>query len=257
MKETIDFAITYEKSFENLTYNCVSSAKDKNIFVHLNLVDISSTQRGFTTDSWYECLKKKMIFAKKIFDSISKDNILCVSDSDILYLDSERVVPHIKKIFKENKIDIVGMCDNFYDFFDQSTKHKLLNCGYFFIQKNPNTLNFFDDLLEYDFRNFKFAEQQIINNIILVEQKNKIKYKLLSPFSYPMGCYINKILDHHEKNQSDENIVLIHTTCTNNKKEKIEQIDKLIDHYKLPKLNWKNPELTKEEIVLYYNHKPL
>lgn len=254
MKESIDFAITYEKSFENLAHNCISSAQDKNIFIHLNLVDVTSKERGLTTKSWYECLRKKIVFAKQIFNSMEDGNILCVSDCDIFYVNSNKIAEYIQKIFKENEIDILGMCEVFEYFFHGTRKY--INCGYFFIKKDPSTLNFFNSILEHDFHKFRLGEQEIINNIVI--PKLNIKTDLLSPLTYPMGCYVDRALEYHKKNQlQQEKIVLMHTTCTDNKKEKIEQIDKLIDYYKMPKLNWENPELTKEEIVLYYNHKPL
>ena len=93
MSNKLNLIITYNKQFRSLAYSCASSLENKDIFVHLNFIDIKvDAIDPFRTKKWYECLEKKVIFINDQFDKLEENEILCISDADIYYFNPNKLI---------------------------------------------------------------------------------------------------------------------------------------------------------------------
>ena len=242
----LDVIITYNRLFRNMAYASCSTLKNENIFVHLNYVEISTKNNsGFQSSSWYECLRKKICFAENMFRDFQENDVLCVADADIYYIQPDKIYD-LKSYMQNSNIEFIGGTENLSDYPTKKNQGKL-NCGFFLIKKTNNTKSFFSDVLNYNFSDYDFGEQDIINNLVV---KNKINSEILSPIDFPMGCYID-----WSTSQKKTPVYFMHSTCTANLKEKEKQIDDLINYYNLPKVKWFRTPLTKKEYALYIDGK--
>lgn len=244
----LNVIITYNKLFRGMAYASCSSLKNKNIFVHLNYVDVSTkNNQGYKSSSWYQCLDKKIKFANKKFEEMEYGEILCVSDADVHYFDSDKVF-EVKQYMKNKNLSLIGASENY----PENTGY--INCGLIFVQKNDETQNFFKRIIDLIDENESLPnpkkgatggnldEQDIINII-----SKDLRYELLSPIKFPMMCYI----DHVIKTERKTDIALVHATCSYTLKEKEQKIDEIISRLDHEKVKRYRTPLTKKEYALY------
>jgi len=220
----MNVCISYDDKFEVLANLACSELIKANNIVHMNkIIREFPSQDGFGSKKWYECIRAKIEFAQKIFDTIDEDDCLCVSDSDIYYINSKSIFD-LEQYLQNHFLDFV--------FPKENLKHDIddINCGFFVIRKSETTRDFFDIILSNNLYNFKYADQDLINNYI---KKNNIRYELLDPQSYVMGCYMNSV-----PSIVKEKLVLLHTTCATNFWEKIGQIVSFNHRFQLPLIKW-------------------
>jgi hypothetical protein len=241
-------SIVYNYLFKNLSNLCCSSLNHKNIIIHLNQINIKTNQKnsGLYSKSWYNCLEEKILFALFIIKQIQDDEIVCISDCDVYCFDPNHLFALTEQIY-QNELDILGMTDLYdqYEKRNNSSERIKFNCGFFLARKTTRTLNFLKKILLYDFEKFKFGEQDIVNEILLKDKNLDLKYDILPPDEYLMGCYFNRL----DKNKTK----LIHTTCTHNLIEKQDQLNRAFDIFEINKPNWKDVPFKNQQTLFYTN----
>ena len=205
MKIHISFDEQYAKNSEIF----LSSIQDTDIELVSNKILLNNPSTGFRSKSWYDCVRSKIEFYAEQFSNLSNEEILVTSDLDVYYFKPEQLVKTYTN-FIDSSLDFIGMSEQF-------KCSDEINTGLFFIKKNKRTKNFFNKILKFDFSQFKLGDQDALN---IVLQRSNINWSTLDPKTYVMGCFFHLL-------QTDEyeNIVAVHTTCTSNIKEKVEQIN--------------------------------
>lgn len=242
----LNVCIVYNNTFKGLASVACSSYKNDNILVHLNKINIPDINGDtFFTKEWRDSLKQKIAFSNSIFHKMDYDDVLCVADADVYCLNSDRVYD-LKKEIKDRDLDMLGQTNWFEQYYEEVlTDRLMINCGFFVMRKTKRSHDFFDKVLEYDFSKFDFAEQDIINEVIL-RGDHGLKYKTISPTEYILGCYLDRVIA-----LGNLNVSLIHTTCTSNVDQKKQQIDRIVSESKSKKIDWNDTKIRKRE-VLYY-----
>jgi hypothetical protein len=242
----LNVCIVYSNTFKELAGVTCSSYKNNNILVHLNKIKIPDIDGDtFFTKEWRDSLKEKISFSNSIFHKMDYDDALCVADADVYCLNSDRIYD-LRKEIKDRDLDMLGQTNWFEQYYEEVlTDRLMINCGFFVLRKTKRSHDFLDKVLDYDFSKFDFAEQDIINEVIL-RSDHGLKYKTISPTEYILGCYLDRVIA-----LGDLNVSLIHTTCTSNVDQKKQQIDRIVSESKLKKVNWNNTKIHKRE-VLYY-----
>lgn len=244
----LNVCIVYTNYFKQLAYAACSSYKNHNILVHFNKCNFDThliNGNSFRTNAWYDSLNAKIAFSNSIFKKMDYDDVILVADADVLCLNSDRVFD-LKDEIKD--LDMLSQTNHFEQYYEDVLSDRLMvNCGFMAVRKTERSEDFFDKILQYDFSEFYFAEQDIVNEVIL-RGDHGLKYKTISPTEYILGCYLDRILS-----MGNLNVSLIHTTCTHNLKEKKDQIDRILKECKLQKINWNNLKITKKEVLYYTN----
>lgn len=233
--------------FVNLANVSCSSFNNSNIIVHLNKIDVKTNthNNGLFSESWYECLEKKIIFADFLFKHMQYNDVLLVCDADVYCFNADNVFA-LKDYLHNQNLDMVGMADYFDQYYEDNPTERLkINCGFFLIRKTKNSKDFFNKILLHNFTSFQFGEQDIVNEIIL-KQNHGLNYRILCPTEYVMGCHLDRVIS-----EANKNISILHTTCTHNLQEKQQQINKAIKHYGFSDIEWTNAQLTKKEVISY------
>lgn len=244
----LNVCVSYNDLFKDLAYISCSSYKNKNIVVHMNQTSIGIVS-GNTLGSteWRDSLREKISFSNSIFTSMEYGEVICIADADVYCLNSDRVF-ELKKQIEDDDLDILGLTNWFEQYGDDNHPERLMiNCGFFLLRKTERSKGFLNNVLSYNFRDFTFGEQDIINEIIL-RGDHGLKYKTVCPREFILGCYLDRVLS-----LGDVNISLIHTTCTENVRQKKAQLDNLMEKLGLEKINWNNPVNNKTEVIYYRN----
>lgn len=174
----IDICITYNNEFEKLKNICINSL---GINSNINLLQNKiSTQGdiGFGTNSWYTSLRKKIHFVLETLKT-SKNNIVCLSDIDVLYCNTQKLIEDINN-FNNTNYTLAACCERLTDYSDHRIKYKPINSGFIIFKKNELNISLLESVLNIDFSNFKFGDQDAINfilkekNIIILFKSRKI-----------------------------------------------------------------------------------
>ena len=246
-------SIIYNDLFKNLANLCCSSFNHQNVIVHFNNTKDINTNKNFGlfSDSWYACLEEKIIFANSVLKKIEENEILCISDCDVYCFDSNHFYSLINQIYHSN-LDMLGMCNWYEQYYmrkgcnkDINNERLMINCGFFLLRKNHKTTKFLDRVLLYNFKDFEFGEQDIINEVLLREKHLDLKYDILPPDEYFLGCYLKRI--------NKSKIKLIHTTCTQNIHEKQNQLNETFDILNIKKPDWNHIPLQNKQTIFYTN----
>jgi len=235
----MNVCISYDDKFETLANLACSELTKSNNIIHMNkIINDKSYKDGFGSDTWYNSIRNKIEFSKKIFDSLENEQCVCVSDSDVYYINSQTIYD-LESYMQINFLDFLFPLENLND------QSRGINSGFFIVKKSEYTINFFNDILSENFTNFRYADQDIINNYL---KQALVKYDFLDPKCYVMACYMHSIADYIK-----ENLVLLHATCANNFWEKIGQIVSFNSKFKLPLIKWLDNSIDNTKVKYYIN----
>ena len=235
-------AITYNKIFKGLALCCLSSIKNKNFLIHFNYNQTDKNSAGFSSKSWYECIEKKAQFIAQLFDSLNDGDFLCVSDCDIFYFDSNHTYS-LKKYMDKNNLHLLGLAEH-GDAYPENKFSAYVNGGFYIIKKTQRTKNFFKQIVSTDLSQYRYADQEIINEIL---KQTNINYEILDTNKYTTGCYV------YHKLENSNKIKLLHATCCENLEEKTGLINRILQHYKLPNLQEMKIDISNKQICFYKN----
>ena len=238
--------MVYNDTFNSLAVASCNSYCHKNIIVHLKKLNIPENNNDtLWSADWYDSLREKVSFSNDVFKRMAYGDVICVSDADVYCLNSDNVY-NLRKELIDNDLDMISLSDHFKQYYAiQLTDRLKINCGFIVMRKTARSESFFDKILSYNFKDFGFAEQDIVNEVIL-RQDHGLRYKTLSPTEYVLGCYLNRILSIRELKVS-----LIHTTCTSNVRDKQNQIDKLLQACNIEPVDWLNSTIYNEQVLHY------
>ena len=244
MSNKLNLIITYNKQFRSLAYSCASSLENKDIFVHLNFIDIKvDAIDPFRTKKWYECLEKKVIFINDQFDKLEENEILCISDADIYYFNPNKLIDIKNYMDSKNDLMIMAGSENY------PSNTGYANFGIALIKKHKSTKNLFKDMLTLNVnQSIKWdspQDEQIMFNRLIKERK--INYELLTCEDFTMGCYVHAMV----RENPNHRIAMLHATCCKNIQKKQEMIDEFLNIHGPKKITWFRTPLTKKEIALY------
>ena len=240
-KKILPVVMTYNKLFEKLAFFSSSSLNNKSIYIHLNEIDSEDSEdAGFNSKSWYESIINKIEFSKQVFDQLSYNECICVSDVDIFYINPNRVYD-LKYYLQNSNLEFLAPSESGIL---KDKRSGYINAGFMIIKKTENTENIFDYILSHNLFDFRYADQDIINKFL---NEKSINYEILDTDLFLMGCYMNDI-----GIQLDE-VALLHTTCANSLEEKIIQINNMARRIGFKSIDFNNIKLTKNEVIKYKN----
>jgi len=214
----INFYLTYNKKYLPLKTICYNSLKrNKKINIICEQIITKSKDNGFGSDAWYEAIKLQVLGTRNLlYKSIKKNNLLCVSDVDVMYFNTTNLVADCYK-FQKLDYDIFACGERFLSFYKNKI-NKRINSGYLIVKNNLKTRKMFNYISKIDLKQYKFADQDAINDYI---NKNDIKCKYLDPQKYICNCHLSKI-----KSSKLKKCVMFHATCAYNLEEKLMAIEK-------------------------------
>lgn len=237
--ELMPVCITYTDEFHSLVNHCCSTLKHNNIIIHLNNTSTQEKYSGFRSNGWFECLKNKMIFFRKILDKIEYNEVAASIDCDIQFFKVDEFY-NLKKQLESSSFLCFAQTENW-------TTMSGMNGGFLLFKKHDLVIKFIDTIISQDYTTQFLGDQEFINKFIV---EFKIPYLLLDSYKYMHGGpIVNKTLNYPDIN----NIVMHHATWTNNLKSKQEQINYVRNLCKLKIVDWNRVTLDNNNVSHYDN----
>ena len=228
----VTVSMSYNEPFEKIAYNFCNTIDHDELDIRINKLNIDCTQEQSYNheECWLECISKKLKFSSMIFDEIQDNEILIQCDVDMMCINNPKFVDMIDD-FKNCDLDLLGMCE---DEFKIPEDKNNVNGGFYLIKKNERTKNLFNTMFEYNFADYQFHDQDVLNIIL---KSGNINYDVLETGEFTLGCFLHN----HIENIKD--ICIFHATCIGGNLGKQEMIDNFVQLYGLEKIDWENLRL--------------